>query len=502
MTEQGAPRVIAVGGGKGGTGRSLLSANIAIYLTTLGNRVVLLDAALGGANLHVLCGGVRPHRTLAEVLSEDGVHLREITGDTPVPDLQLISGRRDPAWVASPRAGQIARLTSEVRQLDADWVIIDIGPGTGSYQLDLFLAADAGLLVAVPEPTSVELAWRFVRTAFLRRLRHAGLGEHGKLPQHELRDDSGIPAPLDLYERALHRGDDVAARLRDEIAGFAPQIVVNFARSKAEMDLGHAMASAGRRRLGVPLGYLGHVEYDEAVWVALRRSRPLLIDHPETRVAKCIEKVTRRLMGWFHEPQVDDVGREETYYELLEVAPTSSFEDIRRANRRIRDIYGPESVVVGGLYSRDRLEALHRRFDEAYGVLMDAARRKEYDQRLFPEGMPTAPILGESAPLAIETPPRVLPPMPTLTADTEFTGALLRQIREAKGIELREIAEASKVGMGYLQAIEDENFAKLPAVVYTRGFLLEYAKAAGLDPSRVADSYLDRFRRGRKPTNA
>ena len=74
------PRVIAVGGGKGGTGKSLLAANLAIYLTTLGNRVVVLDAALGGANLHVLVGGVRPHRTLAEVLTEDGIHLREPQG--------------------------------------------------------------------------------------------------------------------------------------------------------------------------------------------------------------------------------------------------------------------------------------------------------------------------------------------------------------------------------------------------------------------------------------
>jgi flagellar biosynthesis protein FlhG len=499
-----APRVIAVGGGKGGTGKSLLATNIAIYLTTLGNRVVVLDAALGGANAHVLCGGVRPHRTLAEVLTEDGVHLVEITEDTTVPGLQLISGRRDPVWAANPDPEQIARLAGEVRQLEADWVVIDIGPGTGADQLELFLTADAGVVVAVPEPTSVELAWRFIRSAFLRRLARAGLADAGRIPAHELRGDSGIPAPLDIYERALGRDDGTADALRDQISRFAPQLVVNFARSKAEMDLGHAMVSAGHRRLGLPIGYLGHVEYDEAVWVALRRARPLLIDHPETRVAKCIEKITRRLMGWIPEPMPELVGREETYYELLEVAPTSTFEDIRRANRRIRENYGPESVVVGGLYSRERLEALHRRFDEAYGVLMDAGRRKEYDQRLFPEGMPSSSILGESAPqvLGAGGPPRALPPMPTLTSETEFSGAMLRQIREAKGIELREIAERSKVGMTYLQAIEDENWSKLPAVVYTRGFLVEYAKAAGLDPNRVADSFLDRLRKHRKPTNA
>src|ERR1051325_6178936 len=75
----------------------------------------------------------------------------------------------------------------------------------------------------------------------------------------------------------------------------------------------------------------------------------------------------------------------------------------------------------------------------------------------------------------------VRPPMPEISAGTEFSGALLRQIREAVGVELREIAERSKIGMAYLSALEGEVFGKLPAAVYVRGFLAEYARALGLD---------------------
>jgi len=64
--------------------------------------------------------------------------------------------------------------------------------------------------------------------------------------------------------------------------------------------------------------------------------------------------------------------------------------------------------------------------------------------------------------------------MPEVSPETVFTGPLLRQIREAIGIELREIAEKSKIGMAYLVALEGETFAKLPAAVYVRGFLAEY----------------------------
>jgi flagellar biosynthesis protein FlhG len=76
---------------------------------------------------------------------------------------------------------------------------------------------------------------------------------------------------------------------------------------------------------------------------------------------------------------------------------------------------------------------------------------------------------------------------------------LLRQIREAVGVELREIAERSKIGMAYLQALEGEIFGKLPAPVYVRGFLAEYARALGLDAERVKQTYLDRYRAWRGP---
>lgn len=495
------PRVVAVGGGKGGTGKSLLAANIGIFLATVGNRVVLLDAALGGANLHAFLGGARSRRTLADVLAQSGGgHLEDLRDATPVPGLDLIAGQRDPVWVANPRSGQVKRLAAQVREVDADYVVIDLGPGTAAYTLDLFLLADTGVLVLVPEPTAVELGYRFMRAAFLRRLKHADLAEAGKVPPQQLREyESGIPSPLDIYDRAVDRDSDIAEALAEQMASLAPRIVVNSARSKAEMDLGHAVSSSGRRRLGLPISYLGPVEYDEAVWVALRRKRPLLIEHPESRVAKCIEKVTRRLMGADSDKHLaPNLGREEeTYYELFDVAPTTSFEDIRRANRHVREIYAPDSVVVSGLYTRERLDELHRRFDEAYGVLMDAAKRKAYDQMLFPDGMPSASILGESAPVTIDSPPRERPPMPELSSETQFTGQVLKQVRESKGIDLRDISERSKIGMNYLRAIEGDIYHKLPATVYVRGFLVEYCKVVGLDTDRVLESYLEQYRHGR-----
>jgi cytoskeletal protein RodZ len=79
--------------------------------------------------------------------------------------------------------------------------------------------------------------------------------------------------------------------------------------------------------------------------------------------------------------------------------------------------------------------------------------------------------------------------------DTVFSGALLRAVREARGWDLHDVAERTKITMTYLRAIEEENFAATPAPVYLRGFLKTIAKELRLPAERVALSYMERYQR-------
>src|SRR5204863_3878543 len=91
-----ARRIIAVGGGKGGAGKSLLAANLGIFLSTLGKRVVLLDADLGGANLHTFVGVERPRVTLGDLFEKRVARVEDVVVETPIPGLGLVSGEGDP----------------------------------------------------------------------------------------------------------------------------------------------------------------------------------------------------------------------------------------------------------------------------------------------------------------------------------------------------------------------------------------------------------------------
>jgi flagellar biosynthesis protein FlhG len=502
-------RIIAIGGGKGGVGKSLLAANLGIYLAQLGKRVVLIDADLGGANLHTFLGVERPGVTLGDFFDKRVARIEDCVVETSVKGLGLVSGEGDPLWAANPRPATKNRLINQVRELEVDYLICDLPPGSGFIALDFFLVAHVGLLVIVPEPTSVENSFRFIKSAFLRRLRDVrGLEQ---LPTDRA-FEGGIPSPLDLYQAAKQREDpQLAARVLDEIGRFRPRIVVNQTRTRSDLDLGMQLRAAGRRRLGLAIDYLGHLEADDAVWLAVRKRRPLVVEHPESKVAKNIERIVRKLLN-------ADVDRapppgpprrteEQSLYEVLELDPGASDEEIRRAYKRVREMYAADSMVVSGLFSPERLNVVNQRIEEAYDTLLDPERRRAHDLKLFPEGIPSRPLTPMPPPLGRptpaqgtppvvarldETPMRVEVPAPDVGPETEITGELLKRLREARGVDLVEISQRTKIGVGHLRAIEEEKWEAMPAHVYLRGFLVEYARFLRLDAVQVTRTYLGR----------
>lgn len=500
--------IIAIGGGKGGVGKSLLAANLGIYLAQLGKRVVLIDADLGGANLHTFVGVERPSVTLGDFFDKRVARIEDCVVETAVKGLGLVSGEGDPLWAANPRPATKNRLINQVRDIDTDYLICDLPPGSGFIALDFFLVATIGILVVVPEPTSVENTFRFMKSAFLRRLRD--IQKVDKLPVDRT-FEGGMPSPLDLYH-AVKEGDPaVAQRVLDEIHHFRPRLVVNQTRTRADLDLGAQLRSAGRRRLGLNIDYLGHLEADDAVWGAVRKRRPLVVESPESKVSKNVERVVRKLLAAAEQPEraqsLEPPKRteEQTLYEVLEIDPGASDEEIRRAYKRMRDMYAPDSLAICGLYTPARLEVVHGRIEEAYDTLLDAEKRKLYDLKLFPEGIPTrptpsagvTPIEANAPPKDDLTPMKVQLPEPIIDANTEITGELLKSLREARGIDLNEISQRTKVSVHHLRSIEEENWAVMPAQVYLRGFLVEFARFLRLDPTQVARTYLARYHKAK-----
>jgi flagellar biosynthesis protein FlhG len=292
-----ARRVISIGGGKGGIGKSLLSANIGIELARRNRRVVLVDADLGGANLHTTLGVETPKRTLSDFIERKVSRIDEVVTPTGIENLGLVSGALDHLDAANPRYAQKMRLLRHVQQLDVDYAILDLGAGTHTNVLDFFLVSDHGVLVLVPEPTAVENAYRFVKAAFWRRMRNVAQVYGYEPLLKSVMDGATFRSPVELIATLSKRDADAGANLSRQLAIFRPRLVVNQARTPQDADIGRAVVAAWRRHFGLEMDYLGFIPYDDEMWRTLRARRPFLVERPDVPAAKAIAGIVDALLA-------------------------------------------------------------------------------------------------------------------------------------------------------------------------------------------------------------
>ncbi|MDZ7344013.1 MAG: AAA family ATPase, partial [candidate division KSB1 bacterium] len=164
-------QIITVGGGKGGIGKSVICCSLGVALAECGARVIVVDADLGGANLHTVMGLYLPSRTLHDFITRKVKTLGEIVLPTAVERLQLICGAPGIVGFAQIEYWEKMKLIRHLRKLEADFVLVDIGAGMSLNEIDLFNAGDIPIVVVNPEPTSIQECYNFIKVAVFRRLR-------------------------------------------------------------------------------------------------------------------------------------------------------------------------------------------------------------------------------------------------------------------------------------------------------------------------------------------
>lgn len=178
--------------------------------------------------------------------------------------------------------------------------------------------------------------------------------------------------------------------------------------------------------------------------------------------------------------------REQNFYELLEVAPDASYEQIARAYATVKRTFSGASLGTHSLFDAAEQRELCARLDDAWNTLSNHELRVKYDREVLGRD-PAFLTFGDEHTSGAARASK--PPPPSITI-TDVTGAALRARREAIGVPLQEIAHNTRISIAYLQFIEEDHVKGLPHDAYLRGYLAQYAKALGLDPHTVADGYL------------
>jgi DnaJ-class molecular chaperone len=212
--------------------------------------------------------------------------------------------------------------------------------------------------------------------------------------------------------------------------------------------------------------------------------------------------------------------REQNYYELLEILPDASPLEIRRAYKRVFELYQDESIVSYSFFSKEERKVLLSLLEKAYLSLIDLASRAQYDRRLIElgvldEGRQYSDKMKEPVPIydfkkvhfAVSGPARRLEELTErvshnqliqeILAQDTLTGEDLHKIRTELEIPLEEIADNTKVQIGVLRAIEGDNLELLPPAVYLKGFLKSYARYLQIDENIVVNGFIKHLSEGK-----
>jgi len=293
-------KLIPVGGGKGGVGKSFIVANLAASLARMGHRVIAVDGDLEGPNLHTCVGIPKPRASLADFVAQREEDLGKLILDTPIPNLQLIAATDGNLATPQPTQSRRVRLVRELRALDAEFVFLDLGAGTHAAVMDYFMIGDDGVIVIVPEPTSVENAYGFVRAAFYRRLRLA-MASHDMRKivtiAMDQRNERGIRTPIELLREIEMLNPTEGRRFVETMRAFRPRLIINDVRTAEDIKLGFSIQSVCRKFFGVEAEYLGYVNHDESARRSVRARRPLIDVYPRSDAAIYISRIARKLLG-------------------------------------------------------------------------------------------------------------------------------------------------------------------------------------------------------------
>jgi len=290
----------SIGGGKGGIGKSIFTLGLGISLARLGHKIILVDADLGGANLHTLMGVRYPPHTLEDFLLKRVQRLEDIIIETGVKGIGLICGADDILGAANPTYAQKVRILSQIEELEADFVFLDLGAGTSFNTLDFFNYSHGKICLLTSQATSLQNGYGFLKSALYRQISREFVREEkiqellwesdAKNPDSEVTSIKDILNVLQTEEPALY------LRLQQLLYDYQIWLVVNMVKSDRDTMSGLIIREVTAKYLTIQPEILGHLSYDLAVEAAVNLMIPFPLDKDESKPAQDLRAIAHQVL--------------------------------------------------------------------------------------------------------------------------------------------------------------------------------------------------------------
>jgi flagellar biosynthesis protein FlhG len=288
-------RVISVGGGKGGVGKSCFAANLGVRLAQRGKRILLVDADLGGANLHTMIGIRYPDRTLDDYISGRRSTLESTILESPYPRLRLLSSASDVLALSAPNYRERQKLLKGISQLDTDVIIFDIAAGSHTRAIDFFALAPIGVIIIEPVPTSLENAFTFMKNLLLRVLLRLYWQDKATRTYIESVSDPRNQEKYlqlnDLIQRLRAEDPEKILKFNELLdpANFRLFAVVNALKNPSQIPVGDNFVKIIKRYLTLNMTVLCTLPYEHTMDDAIGQRTPFAVRFPESGYSRGID---------------------------------------------------------------------------------------------------------------------------------------------------------------------------------------------------------------------
>jgi len=348
--------IVPVASGKGGVGKTLLAANLAIALGQAGKRVVLCDLDLGGSNLHLILGIPPTQEGLGTFINRRDLHLSEILVPTEYPNVSFIPGDGEIPGAANLTSHQKQKIRRNLLTLDTDYLILDLGAGTHSNVLDFFLLSGRGVVITSPTPMATVNAYVFLKNTIYRILAQSTKkkSEAFQYLEHLRKEGTAFQnlyVPK-LLEEIQVRDPEAYETFQQQVQQYHPRLVLNMVEDPRDAEKATKLRRSCQQYLNLDLEHLGVMYRDDIQNIALGSRLPIILYRPQSVLSVAIRRIADKLIQVEDESDLLFSNLEDTFQE----ASLEAEVDFEAKMDDLEELLHTETLTLGDLIETVKMQ--------------------------------------------------------------------------------------------------------------------------------------------------
>ena len=286
-------QIIPIASGKGGVGKSLIAANLAIALGQAGKKVVLADLDLGASNLHLVLG-IQGRRNGIGTFLTKAAEFKDIVIDTDYENVRFVPGDSEIPGFAALKIYQRNSLVKELLKMEADFLVLDLGI------LDFFLLSPQGIIITSPSVTSTLDAYVFLKNIVFRMMCSSFPAKSkGGAFFEKLKND--IPGMQRLYiptitQELMSIDPENTEKFLSKFSHFKPRIIMNMMDDPKDAEKAMKIRRSTKQYLNIDLEHLGVIYTDSVQDKALSSRLPVIKYKPQSMISQAIYRIADKLI--------------------------------------------------------------------------------------------------------------------------------------------------------------------------------------------------------------